>query len=230
MRKSWRCGTKHAVITPITIVHTLLVWWTQIIIEMKSLWCERPMFKYKTSSFVCDYHWWMQKCSLSSQVYIRSVWTYFDFNQLWTVTFVPTEWVQHKSYMVWVCTVLSCDHSQTTRCHTKIGGGLGWWIHGSVEDTKLSTNKQPSLSVIKKINGGRSHHLVNPIMFWYQHPLKKCEFVPISLNHVQLGWKDIPKPCVPKWPCGWGLVSNNTLEARSGKTSGPNGHQVHLIV
>ena len=31
-------------------------------------------------------------------------------------------------------------------CHMRRSRGLGWRIHGSVEDTKLSTNKQHSLS------------------------------------------------------------------------------------
>jgi hypothetical protein len=30
---------------------------------------------------------------------------------------------------------------------------LGWRIHGSVEDTKLSTNKQHSLSWCEKVKG-----------------------------------------------------------------------------
>jgi hypothetical protein len=32
-------------------------------LKIKSLWCDRAMFRYKTSSFGCDYHRWMQTCS-----------------------------------------------------------------------------------------------------------------------------------------------------------------------
>jgi hypothetical protein len=50
----------------------------------------------------------------------------------------------------------------------------------------LITPKQrgftPKNGVIKKINSGNAHHLVNQIMFWYLHPLQTCEFVPISFK------------------------------------------------
>ena len=39
--------------------------------------------------------------------------------------------------------------------------------------------------VIKKKNGGCSHHPVRPLMFWYQHLLKKCEFLPILSNWLK---------------------------------------------
>ncbi len=35
-------------------------------------------------------------------------------------------------------------------------------------------------------------------MFWYLHPFKTCKLVPISLNHVLLGAKEVPHSVYPK--------------------------------
>ena len=35
-------------------------------------------------------------------------------------------------------------------------------------------------------------------MFWYLHPFKTCKLVPISLNHVRLGAKEVPCRVYPK--------------------------------
>ena len=35
-------------------------------------------------------------------------------------------------------------------------------------------------------------------MFWYLHPFKTCKLVPISLNHVRLGAKEVPRRVYPK--------------------------------
>jgi len=45
--------------------------------------------------------------------------------------------------------VNACVHTYTKpQTSSTRSRGLGWRIHGSVEDTKLSTNKQPSLSQV----------------------------------------------------------------------------------
>jgi hypothetical protein len=49
--------------------------------------------------------------------------------------------------------------TQKRNANVLIGRGLGWRIHGSVEDTKLSTNKQHSLSAISALRRNRGGHL-----------------------------------------------------------------------
>ena len=91
----------------------LLVWWTHTFVEIKSLWCDRAMFRYKTSLFGCDHLWWMQKCSTydlsvlgetaRTGLYTRSVWTYFDFNSN-----LCTHGVCTKQVVTWCDFVLFC--------------------------------------------------------------------------------------------------------------------------
>ena len=54
--------------------------------------------------------------------------------------------------------------------------------------------------VLKKKNSGNWHHLVKLFMFWYLHPVKTCKLVPISLNHVRLGAKEVPRRVYPEVP------------------------------
>ena len=62
-----------------------------------------------------------------------------------------------------------------------------WWelipfFYLIIPKSRLIVHKN---GVIKKKNGGCSHHPVCPLMFWYQHLLKKCEFVPILSNWLK---------------------------------------------
>ena len=61
--------------------------------------------------------------------------------------------------------------------------GLGWRIHESVEDTKLSTNKQHSLS-LKEILKNTRQYIEDDILEW---AIKKC------LNGSKCNYWDILK-------------------------------------
>ena len=156
MQKSWICGTKHADITPISIVgmidthnrwnQVFVVWPSYVSVQNKFVWVWLPQMDanmlhvrfvrpwWDSTAWTVEYsriqfmHWYSW-CDITpwhfsaarlvgeGHRHHRSIYKEC-VNQLWTVTFVPTEY-QASRNIVWLCIVLSFDHSQTTRFHTK---------------------------------------------------------------------------------------------------------------
>ena len=80
-------------------------------------------------------------------IYTRSVWTYCDFNQLWTVTFLPTECVPSKSW-----------HGVTLYCFV-----IWSFPNNAVSHKKMVWPKNKTVEIVKRF------------MFWYLPPLKTCK-------------------------------------------------------
>ena len=102
--------------------------------------------------------------------------------------------------------------SSSARSHTCESRGLGWRIHGSVEDTKLSTNKQHSLSYHHAF---ASPFLISPVNcclhVWHVHHhsgLCVCSTSASAASTRQLRWARpaAPRHAHPDW-MGDGLVS-----------------------
>ena len=191
MRKSWRCGTKHAVITPITVVHTRLVWWTHINVE-NSLCGVNDLFS--STKHICfgvittdgckntqrsctgtvdvSSHRgtyvlsgsWCEGTNITG-LHIRRV---IDFSQLFT----PTEWVQNiflhggswYRFFIWS------------------------YPNHALSSKKMVWSKKKTVGVHTTLSAhscfGTSTYLKN---------VNLCQF-------YQKGWNDIPKPCDSKWP------------------------------
>ena len=165
MRKSWRCGTKHAVITPITVVHTRLVWWTHINVE-NSLCGVNDLFS--STKHICFSVITTDGCKNAQRTILPSLVTKRSF-----------QGVRHRHHRSSYKACVRVLRLQSTLISNLCTHGVGtkhiptWWelipfFYLIIPKSRLIVHKN---GVIKKKNGGSSHHPVRPLMFWYQHLL-----------------------------------------------------------
>jgi len=208
MQKSWICGTKHADITPISIVgmidthnrwnQVFVVWPSYVSVQNKFVWVWLPQMDANMLHVRFVRPWWDSTAWTVeySRIQFMHWYNWRDITP-WHFSAVRLVGEGHRHHrsiykecvnVLWLQSTLNSNLSTHAVCTKQVVT----WCHGDfVLFCYLIIPKQrgftPKNGVMKKKNSGNWHHLVKRCMFWYLHPLKTCKLVPISLKHVRLG-------------------------------------------